>query len=172
MDAAQKLRAENRLPGRRSRIAVVASAALLLLGACASSEPTSPGAFPSSAGSIELAVADACADTAVDGCTATAGDSVILASDFERVGVTDAVAVDEGGDNAIALTLTSDGAAVLTTLTEQVVAAGPETRLVVKIGDDVLSAVRVVEALQTDVVVVALPPSESPNEVIELIRAG
>ena len=82
-----------------------------------------------------------------------------------------AVAVDEGGQNAIALTLTSDGAAVLAELTEQVVATGLETRLVVKIGDDVLSAVRVVEALQTDVVVVALPTSESPNDVIELVRA-
>lgn len=132
----------------------------------------SPGAGSSSAGSIELAIADACVDTAVDGCTASAGDSVILPSDFEEVGVTDAVAVDEGGQNAIALTLTSDGAAVLAEVTEQVVAAGPATRLVVKIGDDVLSAVRVVEALHTDVIVVALPPSESPNEVIELIRAG
>lgn len=170
MDARPTIRDRHHLLIRRSSVVSLMVATALLLGACVGVDTASSGSDSSSTGSVELGVAEACADTAVDGCTATAGDSVILPPDFERVGVTDAVAVDEDSQNAIALTLTSDGAAVLAEVTEQVVAAGLATRLVVKIGDDVLSAVRVAEALQTDVVVVALPPSESPNEVIELIR--
>ena len=146
------------------------SAAALLLSSCAGDEGTLSAAGLPSSGAVELAISETCADTAVEGCVSTAGDSVTLPTDFERVGVTEAVAVDEGGQNAVGLTLSVDGATTLAAVTQRVADAGPDARLVVKIGDDLLSAVRVVDDVRTDFVVVALPSSENPDDVIDIIR--
>lgn len=93
------------------------------------------------------------------------GEAIREPSSFEPAEVDDAEVAEAGAQNAVGVTLSEDGSTVLSAVTGQVVEAGDDARLVIKIGNNILSAVRVVEPLETDYVVIALPPGENPEDV-------
>jgi hypothetical protein len=123
---------------------------------------------PTAGGAIELAVSETCSDESDPQCVSVNGEGVVFPSAFERADVDDAVAID--GQNAIALTLSADGAEVLRTLTEQAAEGAETARLVIAVGDELLAAVRVIDPLTDGTVQLGLPPEESAQDLIALIK--
>jgi hypothetical protein len=143
---------------------------LLAMSGCAA-EVAEDEKAPTTGGGIEMAVSQTCDSGSLPECISVNGEYVmVVPSDFVRAGVEDAVAVANGETSAVDVKFDSGGATVFQTSTAEAAQAGETARLVMKVGDTVLSAVAVPEALQSDSVLVALPPDASADELVDSIR--
>ncbi|WP_157414986.1 SecDF P1 head subdomain-containing protein [Agromyces allii] len=97
---------------------------------------------------------------------------MVVESDFVHAGVETAEAVSDGSTDAVDVTFDEDGASVFQTLTAEAARSAGTARLVIKAGDEVLSAVTVVEPMQGDTAVIALPSGVDPDEVAAVIRGS
>ncbi|WP_205827248.1 hypothetical protein [Microbacterium excoecariae] len=82
-------------------------------------------------------------------------------------------AVSEPGDeqeNTLTLELTQNGVAVLETSTITVSEAGEGSRLLMKVGDAVISAVRVMEPLHGEQLIMRLPDGLDASAIADEIR--
>lgn len=143
---------------------------LLTLALSACSAPDGAGGTSAgTAGAIELAVSETCADSSDPQCVSVNGESVILPSAFERAGV---AAVEVADQNAVDVTFSGDGAGVFHSLTERASGGGKTARLLVKVGDEMLAAVLVMQAQQGDHVQIRLSADKSAQHVVDLVRRG
>ncbi|MEV8250342.1 hypothetical protein AB0O87_05385 [Microbacterium sp. NPDC076768] len=145
--------------------------ASLVLSGC-STAGGADGTSASAGGVIELAVAEVCEAGSDPQCVLVGEEYVVVPSDFESAGVESAAAIEDAQQNAVEVTLTSEGAAVLNDLSGQAAQAGDDTRLLFKVDDDILSAVRVMDALQGNQVVIALGSEDAPQELVDRLQGS
>ena len=152
-----------------SRTAKLTLAALALLALSACSSPAGCGeAATGSGGTIEMAVSSTCTTEADSQCEMVNGESVVLPSTFQQVGVQDS-SVAEDQQSAVDVKFTSDGAKVWQELTEEAVDAGDSARLLIRIGDKLQTAVRVMDASTDDQVQIALSADVNAQDLVDLI---
>lgn len=153
---------------RRYRLVLVSILALALSGCGTTGVPgTTP---PATAGFVELAVSETCAEESSPQCIHIGDDYVMRPSTFEDAPVANAAASEGQQQDAVDLTFTAEGAAVLQDLTDQVAQAEGDARLLLKAGGKIIGATVVMEALQGDHVTIALPPEHTAQEVLDLIH--
>jgi len=145
---------------------------IVAMSGCSAGDGPRQGA-PSGGGGIEMAVSQTCASGSAPECVSVNGEYVmILESNFVHAGVETAEAVSDGNTNAVDVKFDNDGAGVFQKLTAAAAESASTARLVIKAGDEVLSAVTVVEPMQGDTAVIALPPDANPDELVEMIRGS
>ncbi|ANJ25987.1 SecDF P1 head subdomain-containing protein [Agromyces aureus] len=128
---------------------------------------------PAGEGGIEMAVSQTCDAGSAPECVSVNGEYVtLIESDFARAGVETAKAVEDGGTSAIEVRFDDDGAVVFQESTAEAAAAAGTARLVIRAGGEVLSAVTVVEPMQGDTAVIALPPGADAEELAAVIRGS
>ena len=132
----------------------------------ADNSPTGTG------GTIELAVAEACAAADDPKCVMVNGQSIVEPDGFEEAVVKSAAVADSDGQNAVTVTFNEDGAAVLKALTTEAAEAGPDVRLLIRIGGELEAAVTVMEPLDGDQVQIGLSPDEDAQAFVDRIQQG
>jgi len=152
-----------------SRTPMLTAAVLAVLALSACSTAGADQAPSGAGGTIEMAIADVCAEGSDAGCVVVNGTSVVLPAAFEQTGVTSARVAD-GGQNAVDVTFDQDGAEILHSLTEEAAGAEDPVRLVIRIGGELHAAVVVMEALTGDQVQIGLAPDVSAQDLVEVIR--
>ncbi|GAA1822714.1 hypothetical protein [Agromyces salentinus] len=150
----------------------VAGLLIVALSGCTADD--GPGeATASDGGGIEMAVSQTCASGSAPECVSVNGEYVMVReADFVRAGVETAEAVSDGSTSAIDVKFDEDGAGVFQKLTAEAAKSAGTARLVIKAGDEVVSAVTVVEPMQGDTAVIALPPGVNPDELAGIIRGS
>ncbi|GAA1525469.1 hypothetical protein BJ978_001405 [Agromyces terreus] len=147
---------------------------LLIVAMSGCSAGDNPGeGTPADGGGIEMSVSQTCTSGSAPECVSVNGEYVmVLEADFVHAGVETAEAVSVGDTNAVDVKFDEDGASVFQELTAEAAESAGTARLVIKAGDEVLSAVTVVEPMQGDTAVIALPPGADPDELVEMIRGS
>lgn len=155
-----------------SQVWKLSAVGLLLVAMSGCSAGDGPGeTAPATAGGVEMAVSQTCTSGSAPECISVNGEYVmIVESDFVHAGVEKAEAVADGNTNGVDVKFDDDGTKVFQTLTAEAAESGGTARLVIKAGDKVLSAVSVLEALQGDTVMIALPPDANPDELVGMIQ--
>ena len=123
-------------------------------------------------GTVGLAVSETCTEGSDPQCVAVNGESVLSPSAYEPAGVEDAAVAEGGGQNAIDLTFDDEGARVFHALTAQAAEAGGTARLVMEFGDEIVAAVAVPAAMESDQVQMMLSPDDSAQNLVDLIHEG
>jgi hypothetical protein len=152
---------------RRTWGAVVALAVLVLSG-CAQGVAADSS---TTGGAIEVAVTKTCTEDASADCVEINGEKVLVTDDaFRRVDLEAVSAADDQSGNAVDVELTQDGAAVLAASTTAASEAGEDARLVIRAGGEVVAAVKVIEPISDDHVVIALPSDVTVQEFADQTR--
>lgn len=145
---------------------------LLAMSGCSAAGGADESA-PTSAGGIEMAVSQTCVSGSAPECVSVNGEYVmIVPSDFVHAGVDEAKAVANGGTDAVDVRFDGEGARVLQIVTAEAAESGETARLVIKVADTVVSAVAVLEVLEGDSVLIALPLDESADQLIGMIQGS
>ena len=157
------------MTSRTSRL-TLAAIALFALSAC-SSAGGADEASSGTGGTIDMAVSDTCTAGSNSKCVSVNGESVLLPSTFQEVGVKDS-SVAQNGQSTVNVTFNEDGAKIFQALTKEAAGAGDSARLLIRIGDDLQAAVHVMEALKGDQVQIAFSPDESAQDIVDLIQGN
>lgn len=146
---------------------------ILAMSGCSAGDGSGESGPPAGEGGIEMAVSQTCTSGSAPECVSVNGEYVmIIEADFVHAGVETAEAVSDGTTDAVDVTFDEDGAKVFEALTAEAAESAGTARLVIKVGEEVLSAVTVVEPMQGDTAVIALPPGADPDELAEVIRGA
>jgi len=158
---------EGSVTTRTTRLSLVLLA-VVALSACSASDDDSSV----TSGTIGLAVSETCLDESDPQCVSVNGERVLSPSGFEQAGVQATAVTETDGQNAIEVTFDADGAEIFSALTERAADAGDTARLIVKFGDQIVAAVAVMEAVETDRMQLGLSPEEDAQDLIDLIDEG
>ncbi|PFG29515.1 hypothetical protein [Paramicrobacterium agarici] len=117
-------------------------------------------------------MSETCVEGSSPECISVNGTNVLLPSEFDQAGVADATVVEDTEQSAVDVTFNEDGAVIFHSLSKEAARAGDEARLVIKIGDEVLTAVMVMQAMESDHVQLGLSPDDNAQEIVDLIQHG
>ncbi|MFF2371874.1 hypothetical protein [Agromyces sp. NPDC058110] len=146
---------------------------ILAMAGCTAGSGSAEGGTQAGEGGLEMAVSQTCEVGSEPECVSVNGEYVLLVdADFVRAGVETAEAVSDGTTDAVSVKFDEDGAGVFQTLTAEAAESAGTARLVIRVGDEVLSAVTVVQPMQGDTAVIALPPGADPDELAGAIRGS
>ncbi|SFR84616.1 hypothetical protein SAMN05428970_3026 [Agromyces sp. CF514] len=146
---------------------------ILAMSGCSAGDGSGEGSPAGGEGGLEMAVAQTCTSGSAPECVSVNGEYVLIVdADFVRAGVETAEAVSDGSTDAVDVKFDEDGAQVFEALTAEAAESAGTARLVIKVGDDVLSAVTVVEPMQGDTAVIALPPGADPEALARAISGS
>ncbi|MCW4464745.1 hypothetical protein OK351_04395 [Glutamicibacter sp. MNS18] len=146
--------------------------ALLMVGLSSCSASGVDATGTGSAGVLELAVAETCADGSAPECVPVNGEHLVLPPSFEQAGVRDATVAEGQGTATIEVIFTEDGGRILQDLSSQAVESGDSSRLAIKVGDEIRASVVVMDVIKENRVQMSFGSEESAQEILELIHDG